>query len=65
MPPTSPAAVLALPFDLGRHELAIRGALPQERIDVIVYALVVPLLALHSHAEGAHGTDQPERAGVA
>lgn len=47
-----PAAVLALPFDLGRHELAIRGDLPQERIDVIVDALVVPLLVLHSHATG-------------
>lgn len=47
-PDDIPAAVLALPFDLGRHELAIRGDLPQERIDVIVDTLVVPLLALHS-----------------
>lgn len=45
-----PAAVLALPFDLGRYELAVRGDLPQERIDVIVDTLVVPLLALHSRA---------------
>ncbi|PKH38460.1 transcriptional repressor C-terminal [Nocardioides alpinus] len=51
-----PAAVMALPFDLGRHELAIRGDLPRERIDVIVdtlvvLPLVVPPLALHSRAE--------------
>lgn len=45
-----PAAVLALPFDLGRYELAVRGDLPQQRIDVIVDTLVVPLLALHSRA---------------
>lgn len=44
-----PEAVLALPFDLGRYELAIRGDLPQERIDVIVDTLVVPLLELHGN----------------
>lgn len=48
-----PEPVMALPFDLGRRELAIRGDLPQERIDVIVDTLLVPLLALHSRVREA------------
>lgn len=43
-----PDSVMALPFDLGRHELAIRGDLPAERIDVIIDELVVPLLRMYS-----------------
>lgn len=45
-----PQAVLVLPFDLGRYELAIRGVLPEERIADIVDTVVMPLLALHSNA---------------
>ena len=54
-PSSIPTAVLALPFDLGRHELTIRGDLPEERIDVIVDMVVMPLLALHSHARSTEG----------
>jgi len=43
-----PVPVLALPFDLARHELSMRGLLPEERIDVIVDTITVPLLRLHS-----------------
>lgn len=43
-----PTAVLALPFDLGRHELSMQGVLPQERIDDIVDTITVPLLVMYS-----------------
>lgn len=52
-----PTAVLALPLDLARHELAIRGAMPSERIETIVETIAVPLLTLHSRA----GIDQTPR----
>ncbi|MFI5957655.1 TetR/AcrR family transcriptional regulator [Cryptosporangium sp. NPDC051539] len=43
-----PREVLGLPFDLARHELTFRGALPEERIGVIVSVLVVPLIELYA-----------------
>ncbi|WP_328396831.1 TetR/AcrR family transcriptional regulator [Nocardia sp. NBC_00416] len=43
-----PDQVLALPFDLARHDLLIRGVLTDERINEIVHDLVVPVLRHHS-----------------
>jgi AcrR family transcriptional regulator len=43
-----PREVLALPFDLARHELTFRGTLPDERITAIVGVLVVPLVELYA-----------------
>jgi AcrR family transcriptional regulator len=43
-----PPEVLALPFDLARHELAFRGTLSQDRIDAIVGTLVMPLVRMYS-----------------
>jgi len=40
--------VMALPLDLSRHELTIRGTLPTDRIDTIVETIVMPLMKLHS-----------------
>lgn len=53
-----PTPILALPLDLARHELAIRGALPQDRIETIVKTIVMPLLAMHSHAAGARDLEE-------
>ncbi len=47
-PQKMPTAVLALPLDLARHELAIRGTLPTDRIETIVEIIVMPLMDLHS-----------------
>ena len=49
-----PTSVMALPLDLARYELAIRGALPSDRITTIVETMAVPLLRLHSHAPVTH-----------
>lgn len=46
-----PTGVLALPLDLARHELAIRGAMPRERIVTIVETIAVPLMNLYSETE--------------
>ena len=35
---------MALPLDLSRHELTIRGTLPTDRIDTIVETIVMPLM---------------------
>jgi AcrR family transcriptional regulator len=43
-----PREVLALPFDLARHELTFRGTLSEERITAIVGVLVVPLVELYA-----------------
>lgn len=43
-----PPSIMALPFDLARHELAFRGALPDDRIDSIVRTIVVPLMVAYS-----------------
>lgn len=43
-----PTPILALPLDLARHELAMRGVLPTDRIETIVGIIVVPLMDLHS-----------------
>lgn len=49
-PTEVPTPILALPLDLARHELAMRGDLPTDRIETIVGTIVVPLMDLHSHA---------------
>jgi hypothetical protein len=49
-PATVPTPILALPLDLARHELAMRGALPTDRIETIVGVIVMPLMDLHSRA---------------
>lgn len=43
-----PPSIMALPFDLARHELAFRGALPDDRIDSIVRTIVVPLMVAYA-----------------
>ncbi|MFB7725928.1 TetR/AcrR family transcriptional regulator [Streptomyces sp. NPDC056127] len=45
-----PTSILALPFDLARHEFAIRGVLPDERIDTIVDVIVAPLMVANSRS---------------
>lgn len=47
-----PAAVLALPLDLARHELAMRGVLSDDRIATIVDTISAPLMRLHSSPAG-------------
>lgn len=47
-PEQVPTPILALPLDLARHELAMRGVLPTDRIETIVGIIVVPLMNLHS-----------------
>lgn len=54
-----PPAVVGLPLDLARHELAIRGALPADRIETIVETITVPLLQLHSGHTEALGRQTP------
>ncbi|MTD52515.1 TetR/AcrR family transcriptional regulator [Amycolatopsis pithecellobii] len=50
-PAQVPREVLALPFDLARHELTFRGTLPEERITAIVDVIVVPLLELYAGSQ--------------
>ncbi len=47
-PVSIPRSVLALPFDLARHEWAFRGALPDDRIDSIIATIAVPLICHYS-----------------
>jgi AcrR family transcriptional regulator len=43
-----PAPVVLLPLDLVRHELLVVGTLSDERLDVIVEEIAVPLMRLRS-----------------
>ncbi len=56
-----PAAVVLLPLDLARHELLVVGTLTDERLDVIVDQIAVPLLRLTS--DGGVGAGDGRRCG--
>lgn len=53
-----PAPVVLLPLDLARHELLVVGTLTDERLDVIVDQITVPLLRLRSR-DGAGDKSTP------
>lgn len=50
-----PEHVLSLPLDLTRHDLLIRAALTDDRIETIVRVIAVPLLELHSRTDSGTG----------
>lgn len=51
-PEPLPRWVLALPFDLARHDVLVVGTLSNDRIAEIVAGIVVPLWRMYSRGEG-------------
>jgi AcrR family transcriptional regulator len=59
-----PAAVLAMPFDLMRHDMLMTlKPVPEKRILEIVDDLFLPLVAKYSDGSGGAAADQPDRPG--